>query len=213
MLFQIIFECAYLLFSPLLIFAGLFTDKKKIISYKKEHKTVLIIHGYLTRGVLHFFLKRYLEKNDLTVFTPSFGFHTEKADILAEKLAKYVEDKKLDQFILIGTSYGACICLNYLQKFNGWDKTKHFIGLAGPYHGTYRILSPVYREKIASSRILNPDRVTCVSAKYDELVPRWSSQLSGVKNITVPVIGHAYLCSLSEGVRQLILDKANNPAN
>lgn len=50
----------------------------------------------------------------------------------------------------------------------------------------------------------NPDKIVCVSAKYDEFVPIWSSQLLGAQSEVLPVVGHVNLAAFSKLTYDLI---------
>lgn len=182
---------------------------------------IVFVHGWFTQNPLYFFLKRYLESNGFSVYMTNFGLQLGNFESYSQKLKEYIENKNLIDVILVGVSGGSLISLEYLQNFDGWKYVKKFISMGGPFKGSplayLALFSPAARQMLPGSdfikqftghRMLHPERIMCVSAWFDELVPRSSSELRGARNEVVDVIGHVNLQAFSKETYKLIEDFA-----
>jgi len=201
-------------------FLGYFWPMDKILR-SGESGEIVFVHGWFSQNPLFFFLKRYLVKKGFRVYMTNFGAHLGDLRELADRLSEFIKKNDLDNVVLVGFSNGAIISLLYLQEMDGWQKVRQFIGIGGPYKGaplarfgffskSARQLLPKseFLEKLFKNDLVNPDKITCISAKHDEIVPTWSSQLPGVKNEVLPIIGHVYLGAFSQSTYDLVVKYA-----
>lgn len=171
---------------------------------------IVFVHGWLTQNPLYFFFKSYLEKHGYRVYMTSFGLQAGDFTIYTKKLSEYIYKKKLNQVVLIGVSGGALIAFDYLQRQDGWKRVSKFVSIGIPLKGTFlaiccfflksaRQMTPksVYLKDLLAEKVKNPDKILCISAKYDELVPQYSSHIPKAKNEIVDIIGHVHLQAFS----------------
>lgn len=201
-LFYLLFEV--FLFPIYLIagFIGIFINLKPSFGGKK----IVLVHGWLTSNLPYIFLKRYLENKGFSVYMPNISLMASDLNKESMNLKEYIETNKLENFTLVGLSTGANISYLYLQSFDGWTKTKRFISIGAlfkgtplvylaPFLGSARQLIPgsKFLKKLNQKSPLNREKIICIFAKYDELIPKYSSKLKGVKHEEVPVLGHVVL--------------------
>ncbi len=188
------------------IISGIFGYFWRQQPIRRKKPPVVIIHGWLTRGAMLFTQKFILEKEGYEVHVPEFGWQLEDIENLSEKLNSYIEKEKLNNVILIGNSLGAIISLHYLKKYNGWKRVKKLISVAGPFGGSPLAYLAMWFSKSAKQMTLNSqflkqltqnithkNKITCVSAEIDFLVPKSSSQIKGAKNKIIKILGHVNL--------------------
>ncbi len=181
---------------------------------------IVFVHGWFAQSLLYFFLKQYLEKEGFLVYMANVGHLLNDLDKDAIALKKFIDRGKLKEIILVGASAGGLVSYRYLQKLNGWVKVKRFISIATPFKGSLlaqlgsmflgsaRQMAPGsnFIDEIRKEKILYPDKIVCVRARYDELVSRTSSQLPGIKQEVVDCFGHIYLQCISQKTMALIAD-------
>jgi len=188
-----------------------------------ESGRIVFVHGWFAQNPLFFFLKRHLVKQGFRVYMTNFGLHLGDFYELAKKLSIFIQENDLHDVILVGTSNGAIISLLYLQKMDGWKNVRKFIGIGGPYKGTPLAYLGLFSKSVCqilpNSQFLkdlfdnglkNPDKIVCVSAKHDEFVPIWSSQLPGAKNEILPVIGHINLAAFCKSTFSFVAKYARS---
>lgn len=201
---------------------GYFVPLSGVIGKDKVAGTIVIVHGWLGQNPLHYFMKKYLESKNFRVYMTNFGLQLGDINEYSQKLEDFIEERKLSNVILIGTSQGAVISLLYLQNFNGWKYVDRFIGVCGPFKGApvahLAAWSKAGRQmlpngeivtKFANQKINRINRIMTISAKIDEFVPKWSSRINGVDNKAVSTLGHAMVQGFSKEVFKLIEEFSN----
>lgn len=168
--------------------------------------SIIIVERWFRRNVFHFFAKRYLEKQGFRVYNVNFSLHDGSFENSGKKLKDYIEERSLKNIVLLGISGGSLTCLEYLQNNNGWDRTRLFISLAGPFKGSWiakffpidhsiREMEPgsQYLHGLFEKPIQNKHNIYSIHGKADNMVPVESSCIDGVRNITIDVVGHNLL--------------------
>lgn len=194
---EIFLICVYS-FSGLLVS---FIPKEKFES-KKEGKTIIIVERWLNFNIRHLYWKYYLERQGFRVFIKNFSLWSGDFDKSALRLEQYMEKKKCDDVVLVGISAGALTSLLYLQEYGGWERVRKFISVGAPFEGTWSAFPVAFthsgRElfptsatihKIKNMKILHPEKIFCIRAKYDEVVPN-GAVLPGAHSVTLPIAGH-----------------------
>lgn len=198
---QIITEFFLMFLYPLFSILVHFVPKKALVG-NKHGRTIVIVERWLSMNIKHVFWKYYLEKKGFDVHLVNLPLRKGSFDNSAHDLKRYIEKNSLDDVILIGISSGALSSLVYLQEYGGWDRVEKFISVGAPFRGTNMaaFLSYCYSgrellpnskfvKKISSYKILNPEKIVCIRAKLDEMVPK-GSVLPGTKEVVMNVVGH-----------------------
>lgn len=185
-----------------------------------QRHPIVIVHGWMTQNPFYYLVKRFLEKNGYQVYMTNFGWQLGDLNEMAKRLADYFEQNSLNKATLVGFSEGAIISLIYLQNLSGWNRVKRFISIGGPFKGTpLSILgfwSVAVKQMAPGSKLLaslisklqNQKMIVCISAKLDEIVPRWSSGIPQTKQEIVEVFGHARVQGFSQKTCELIANYA-----
>ena len=213
-LLEILLFPVYLLCGPL----GYFIKLKPTPVGKK----IVFVHGWLTNNPLYFFFKQYLEKKGFSVHMTDLGLMASDFNSEAKNLKSFVDRNNLKDFTLVGASGGAIVSYLYLQNLGGWDKTKNFISIGGPYKGSplaylaywsgsARQIVPGnnFLKELNRKPTINANSITTISAKYDDVLPPRSSMLSGVKHEITPTVGHVVLQSAAKETFKLVEKLAN----
>lgn len=171
---------------------------------------VLIVTGGFTAAILYFPFKKYLEAKGFEVHVINFS-STKGIEYSAKNISDYLEKHNLSNVILVGISTGALASYVYLNKMEGWNKTKKFISIAGPFRGSFwayfTVFSKTGRELLPGSRFMkyfetienmHTERTYTIHAEKDELVPSWSSKIPSKKTIVIPLYGHVRVHSFSK---------------
>lgn len=212
---EVIYAALYLLAGVL---GYIFVLKGK----KNNGKPIVFVHGWMTQTPLYYFLVRFLEKSGFQVHVTNFGLQAGDYRELAKELKAYLENHDLKDVVLVGTSGGAIISLAYLQKHDGWSRARKLIAIGGPFFGSplafLAFFSKAGRQMMASSEFLeelmageikNKDRIVCIQAKFDELVPQKSSGIPGVKCEVLDVVGHVNLQAFSRKTFKAIVEHSS----
>lgn len=170
---------------------------------------IILVERWFRKNIFHFFAKWYLEKKGFRVYSVNFPLGKDTFEKSGAELKQYIIDRNLADVILVGISGGALTCLELLQNKNGWDYTKKFISVAGPFHGSFlagmfpidnsvREMEPgsTYLTSLFKHEIKNKDKIYSIHGVADNMVPVKSSFISGTHNITVDVVGHNVLHGL-----------------
>lgn len=139
----------------------------------------------------------------------------------AQKLRDFIESKHAEDITLVGISNGGLTAFLYLQHFDGWKRVKQFISIGTPFRGTFasvflsflgsgRELLPTssFMRSVAKENVMNKEKITCIRAAFDGLVPRSSSNLPNTENIIVDVYGHNNLHLRCKKTYDILLEKA-----
>lgn len=129
----------------------------------------------------------------------------EQVRVRAEALAV---EHAVDRIDIVGFSMGALACRYYLQRCGGRERTRRFVSISGPHHGTltaYGLPFAGVRQMRPGSALLadlagdaapwGDVEVHCIYTPYDlMIVPSTSSVLPGVHSVhRVPVPVHRWM--------------------
>ncbi len=170
---------------------------------KTDKKTIVMVERWFNSNPMHKFWKRYLEEQGFDVYLINFPIYKGTFEKSAALLAEYIESLNLKNFTLVGISSGGITSLLYLEQYKGWEKADKFISLGAPFKGTPKafFISFVksgfellpgsgFMRKFKNLEITNKNKIICLRAKMDEMVPDWSSSIDGTRTETLDVIGH-----------------------
>jgi pimeloyl-ACP methyl ester carboxylesterase len=132
----------------------------------------------------------------------NLGFNIKAIDESAKLVRSLIDEKKLDNVIILAHSKGGLIA-KYLLAFENEDnRVKKAIAIASPFHGSNSVkylLNKEHKElgpdspmiaKLNSQKAVN-DKIVSVFCRHDNHVwPTESCYLEGAKNIQVDVFGH-----------------------
>lgn len=212
-----------LLYTPLGVISFLFPRKeeKHIVG---NDKTIILVERWANPHIMHRFWKGYLERKGFSVYLVSFSLLRGSFQESAEKLRQFIHERKLQNITLVGLSTGSVTALLYLQEFDGWQRVKTFIAVAGPFHGTPLVLPlaffPSVRELLPQSKFLktllskpikHPEKIILLNARIDEMVPVWSRKLPNVKQEIIDVYGHNNLHLFCKETYDMIAQYAAEP--
>ena len=191
----------------------------------KKKIPIILIHGLWNTSNIFSSIISKLDDNGIEYFAPtlkhSFGMTsildlTNKLNELI--LEKYGLEKEID---ILGFSMGGIIARYWLQKFNGYKRTRRFISVGSPHKGTLMAqLIPKYpfrgiSEMKIKSKFLKElakndyflDDVECVNffTYWDLMVfPSWWTNLNLGKKIPVRVYKHRNLVRNKSVVNKII---------
>lgn len=225
-LYLVLSLIAEIFFLILYILAGLIGYIFKLSFVNKiatKPYPIVFVHGWFTQNPLYYFLKRYLEDQGFSVYMTNFGLQLGDFEEQVIKLQKFINDNQLNNVILVGVSGGAITSYSYLQQHDGWKKVRKYISIGGPHKGAPLALiaaffSKAARQMLPNSQYLtslndklirNADKIVCISARYDFIVPPSSSHMSQTNNQTVNVLGHVKLQAFSQEVYRIIAKEAD----
>lgn len=204
-----IIEISLMLFHLPLTSLNLFLNFEPVPNSTNKKTPIILVERWIERNPLHIIMKKYLEKKGFTVYSINFPLLKGTFKESAENLKKYINEKGLTDVILIGISNGGLTCYQYLNEFNGWDKTKLFIGVGAPFSGArlgFLLFFTKARKELAtgsayisslmSKPLQHKDKIYCFEAKYDQMVGHDNSYLAGAQNIVINVAGHNLLHTL-----------------
>ncbi|HLD01743.1 MAG TPA: alpha/beta fold hydrolase [Patescibacteria group bacterium] len=188
---------------------------------KKDKGTIVLVERWFHSHILHNKWKRYLEKQGFRVYMINFPIYKGGFSDSAFSLKTFIDAQNLRDITLVGISSGGLTSYLYLQDHDGWKRVKQFISVGTPFGGTYTILPLFFlksaRELFPSSSFINtlqknplldPKKVTCLSAKFDGLIPTQHCFLPGAENITIDVYGHNNLHLRCRQTYDIIVSKA-----
>lgn len=197
---QILTEICLILFYPVI---GLLSHTKSYPVRNSNGKCIVIIERWLRPNILHILGKQYLESHGYTVYLVSHSIIKGSFYQSAKKLDEFIKKNNLEQITLVGISSGGISALIYFQELEGWKNVNNLITIGTPFRGTLAALPlsvikacreilpwSVTVQKIKSTQIEQFQKVVCIVAKVDELVPRWSSTLPKTNTEVINVIGH-----------------------
>ncbi len=199
--YQILSEISLLVLDPVLSVLTMFVSQHELKG-RGEGQKIVIVERWLSMNIRHVYWKHFLESMGYNAHLVNFPLREGSFEDSAQALSQYLEKHNLTNITLVGISSGALTSLVYLQEYNGWKRVDKFVPVGAPFRGTWmalvlffsysgRMLLPVSPliKKISKYTILNPEKIYCVRAKFDEMVPT-GSVLPGTHKITLNVIGH-----------------------
>lgn len=167
---------------------------------------IILVERWFRHNAFHAFGKWYLEHSGFKVYTINYTLIKGSFNNAAQSLEQFIEDKKLENVVLVGISAGAITILTYLQKYNGWNKTHIFVSVGGPLHGSPKAIrfpltksvqelqpKSEFLKDLYAGGIKNKDKIYCITAKEDNIVPDGYSTIEGSHIVKIDVIGHNLL--------------------
>ena len=191
----------------------------------EKRNPIILIHGIWNNSSIFSSISSKLDDIGVEYFAPtlkhSYGMTSiiDLTNILNELiLEKYGLEKKLD---ILGFSMGGIIGRYWLQKFNGYKRTRRFISIGSPHKGTFiaqlvpkfpfrgisemKIKSKFLRELAKNDFLL--DDIECINffTYWDFMVfPSWWTSLNLGKKISVKVSKHRNLVRNNSAVDKII---------
>ena len=186
---------------------------------------IILLHGLWNTSEIFSSITSELDEKGIEYYAPtlehSYGMTSiiELTSLLNEFiLEKYGLKKEID---ILGFSMGGIIGRNWLQKFNGYKRTRRFITIGSPHNGTLTSqLIPKFpfkgisEMKINSSLLRNLSRndfllqdIDCISfyTFWDLMVfPGWWANLKSGEKISLKVLKHRNLVSNPSAVKKIV---------
>ena len=179
-----------------------------------ERRPVVLVPGFLGRGLAFSRLKRALAKEGYPVYIADLGFGVGCIEEKGRLLEELVTEHELEDFYVIGHSMGGLIAMSMSDEVR--RKVRHFITMGTTFHGavlSYLFpLFPAARQLNPDSRLVRRiaerarahDNITSVIAEWDEIaLPVDSCRVEGCEEVT-GVAGHAQLILRSSAIEQLV---------
>ena len=178
-----------------------------------EGRPVLLVPGFMGRGLAFFRLKRALARRGYPVYVADLGYGVGCIEEKAELLEEFIASHQLSDFYVVGHSMGGIISMAMSEKSR--RKVRHFVTLGTAFHGAVlSYLVPIF----PAARQLNPespvlervverarqhDNLTNVVAQWDEIaLPMESCRVEGCHEVT-GVAGHVQLIMRSSSFEHL----------
>jgi len=162
------------------------SPSRKRTPRRREQRTVVLVHGYLSNRSVLFPLAGYLRllgfEQVLTFNHRSTQGVERSARDLREFLRRHVRGGRID---LVCHSLGGLVARFYLQELGGARRVDRCITLGTPHHGTYNsywLSSRVGRELRPDSRLLTRLR----SSRANASRVRFASIVGGADNLVIP---------------------------
>ena len=191
----------------------------------RKRNPIILIHGLWNTSSIFSSIITKLDDIGIEYFAPtlkhSYGMTSiiDLTNILNELiLEKYGLEKELD---ILGFSMGGIIGRYWIQKFNGYKRTRKFISIGSPHKGTlaaqlvpkypFRGISEMkinskFLRKLANSDFLLDD-VECINffTYWDLMVfPGWWANLNLGEKISLKVYKHRNLVRNNLSVEKII---------
>ena len=190
-----------------------------------KRNPIILIHGLWNTSSIFSFITSKLDEQGLEYFAPtlnhSFGM-TSIVDLtnLMDQLIleKYGLQQEID---VLGFSMGGIIGRYWINKFNGYKRTKRFITIGSPHNGTLasqlvpkypfrgisemKINSSLLRDLAKYDYFLND--IECISffTFWDLMVfPGWRAHLNVGEKISLKVLKHRNLVRNPAAVERII---------
>ena len=197
----------------------------KIIEVLEKRNPIILIHGLWNTSSIFSSITSKLDEIEIEYFAPTlnhlYGMTSiiELTNTLNELiLEKYGLEKEID---ILGFSMGGIISRYWLQKFNGYKRTRRFISIGSPHKGTLTAqLVPKHPFKGISEMKINSyflrelekndcflDDIECINffTYWDLMVfPSWWTNLNFGKKISVEVYKHRNLVRNKSVVEKII---------
>lgn len=220
-LYQWVIEIFSFLIFPVVSILRLFVPLDNVRNHDSQKPVIIITEQWFVQTISHIFMKWYWEQHKFKVYMFNFSPVNGGFDEGAVHLRKFINKQKIKKCILVGISMGAVTSYVYAQRFGGWKKVQKLVCMGAPFKGTPWAFSfsflkngrqtlpqSSFVEQLQREKLQYPKRMICVTAKTDELVPRWSSTVSQARQKEVPVVGHNNLHIWSRQVWDLVVSEA-----
>ena len=177
-------------------------------------RPIILIHGLWNSSAIFTNLLNRLDYYDFEYYAPTIDYYFGRISIidLAETLdelitKKYGNEREID---ILGFSMGGIIARYWINKFNGYLKTKRFISIGSPHRGTLtaqlvpknlfkgisemKIRSTLLKELSEYDNLLK--KIDCISfyTKWDFMVfPGWRANLPVGRKYSLNIYKHRNL--------------------
>ena len=191
----------------------------------EKRNPIILIHGLWNTSSIFSSITSKLDEIEIEYFAPTLNHDYGMTSIIELThtldeliLEKYGLEKEID---ILGFSMGGIISRYWLQKFNGYKRTRRFISIGSPHKGTLMAqLVPKYPFKGISEMKINSyflrelekndcflDDIECINffTYWDLMVfPSWWTNLNFGKKISVEVYKHRNLVRNKSVVEKII---------
>tara|TARA_Y100001970_G_scaffold294041_1_gene446185 strand:+ start:19287 stop:19901 length:615 start_codon:yes stop_codon:yes gene_type:complete len=191
----------------------------------KKRRPIVLIHGLWNSSMIFKQIFKVLDRHKIEYYAPNlihkFGM------VSIKELAKSLNNEILNQFGLekeidiVGFSMGGIIGRYWIQKFEGYKRTKNFISIGSPHNGTLTAqLVPKFplkgiSEMKINSKLLNElalenellENIVCTSffTIWDLMVfPGWKAHLPIGEKYSLNVIKHKSLLRNPMAVNKIV---------
>ena len=190
-----------------------------------KRNPIILIHGLWNTSSIFSFITSKLDEQGVDYFAPtlnhSFGMTSivELTNLMDKLiLEKYGLQQEID---VLGFSMGGVIGRYWINKFNGYKRTKRFISIGSPHNGTLTSqLVPKYPFRGISEMKINSsllrdlanydyflNGIDCISffTYWDLMVfPGWRANLNVGEKISLNIFKHRNLVRNPEAVERII---------
>ncbi len=152
----------------------------------------------------------------------NLGYNTDEIHKAANLVNELINDKKLENIIIIAHSKGGIIAKDILVSFNKDKKVKKVITIATPFggsgiikylpHKNLKELSPQSEiiKKLSKEKEVNKKIISIFGTFDNHVWPETSSYLEGAKNIQIKEYGHHKILSNKEVLEIILFEIENN---
>ncbi|MBI5749701.1 MAG: alpha/beta fold hydrolase [Nitrospinae bacterium] len=181
----------------------------KISSSQDNRNPIILVHGYMMRGLVMYPIKRRLSKDGyknvyLFTYSPPWLNIDDFSRQLRDKIEFVKKETGAEKVDLICHSMGGLVALNYINNLDGAKSVNRLIALGTPFGGSKLWSFSIGRcgkEIKPGSEILKKLSVppagvktTAIYTTFDEMViPYEYSKIEGADNIEMNYIGHVGL--------------------
>ena len=181
----------------------------KISSPQDTQNPIILVHGYMMRGLVMYPIKRRLNKDGyknvyLFTYSPPWLNIDDFSLQLKDKIEFVKKERGVEKVDLICHSMGGLVALNYINNLDGVKNVNRLIALGTPFGGSKLwsfSIGKCGKEMKPWSEFLKKLSVppagiktTVIYTTFDEMViPYEFSKLEGANNIRMNYIGHVGL--------------------
>lgn len=181
----------------------------KISSPQDNRCPIILVHGYMMRGLVMYPIKRRLNKDGyknvyLFTYSPPWLNIDDFSRQLRDKIEFVKKERGIEKVDLICHSMGGLVALNYINNLDGVKNVNRLITLGTPFGGSKlwsfsigrcgKEMKPVSEFLKKLSVPTAGVKTTAIYTTFDEMViPYEYSKLVGANNIGMNYIGHVGL--------------------
>ena len=190
-----------------------------------KRNPIILIHGLWNTSRIFSFISSKLDEKEVEYFAPTlnhaFGMTSivELANLIDQLIVeKYGLEQEID---ILGFSMGGIIGRYWINKFNGYKRTKRFITIGSPHNGTLASqLVPKYPFRGISEMKINRSLLRDL-AKYDYFLndiecisfftfwdlmvfPGWRAHLNVGEKISLKILKHRNLVRNPAAVERIL---------
>lgn len=214
---EYLFTCLHilLLVADYLLTPIIFLSRKsKIPDEHDSQPPIILIHGYMMRGLVLWPMMRYLKRKGITrvflfTYTPVWGDIPHFAEQLAQEVNDTLARCETDHVDLVAHSMGGLVARYYINSLGGDQYVGRLVTLGTPHNGTvlgalssFKSGAQMRPESQFLTRLAENDnrleavKVCSIYSDFDQIIiPEDSPILEGknVINRKIPDLGHAGL--------------------